>query len=111
MNHLEFQDYMKISHLAFKNKEIIKNSNKVACYYCLNIYDANLIRDYTNDLTAICPYCNVDSIIGDITKYPIENKNFLEHMNWYGFCRIYVNENHPKCKICYNQSEQSYNEK
>ncbi len=111
MEHWTFEDYMKVSNSAFKNKEIIKKSNKVACYYCLNIYDATHIRDYTDDNTAICPFCDVDTIIGDATNYPIEDKNFLEHMYWYAFCRISMNEDHPECKLCYNQSDKSYNEK
>ncbi len=34
--------------------------------------------------TAICPYCRVDSIIGESSKYPI-TKEFLKMMKEYWF--------------------------
>jgi hypothetical protein len=34
--------------------------------------------------TAICPYCGIDSVIGESSGYPI-TKGFLEEMNRYWF--------------------------
>ena len=56
------------------------------CFYCRNIYNPNEIREWIQDseLTAACPYCNIDSVIGDASGYPI-TKEFLKemHKEWF----------------------------
>lgn len=48
------------------NKEKIIKSKCVYCIYCKKKYDAKFIKKYTdNNSTAMCCYCNVDSVVGD----------------------------------------------
>lgn len=50
--------------LAFKNKQTIANLSEVGCYHCLKVFNTQEIKEWTdNSETAICPYCNVDSIL------------------------------------------------
>ena len=67
-----------------KNKEMLSNDKKCGCFYCLKIFNSKEISDWLEDGTALCPYCLVDSVIGESSNYPI-TKEFLEKMQKYWF--------------------------
>lgn len=53
-----------------KNKSAIQNSIKCGCTYCLIIFDLVEVIDYCDEkkfigITAICPYCSIDSVVSD----------------------------------------------
>jgi len=57
------------------------------CFYCIKIFQPSEISDWIQDKedkTAVCPYCGIDSVIGDSSGYPI-TKDFLSKMNQYWF--------------------------
>ncbi len=56
------------------------------CFYCLKIFDPKEIVNWIKDPgeTAVCPYCGIDSLIGESSGYPITNE-FLERMRAYWF--------------------------
>lgn len=61
---------------AFKNRKNLSNS--CGCFKCLNIFNSNEIKEWTdNNETAICPKCNTDSVIPET--------NNLEEINKYWF--------------------------
>lgn len=69
-----------------KHRAELEKSEKCGCFYCLEIYSPKKIVDWTDgDQTAICPYCWVDSVIGDASGFPI-TKEFLKEMkaHWFG---------------------------
>ena len=52
------------------NEESIKKSNICGCFYCKKIFKPNEIKYFTTDIqgknrTAWCPYCDIDSVLGD----------------------------------------------
>ncbi len=62
------------------------------CFNCLKIYSPSKIKEWLIANTpadwrgtAICPYCGVDSVIGESSGYPI-TKKFLAGMKeaWFG---------------------------
>lgn len=58
------------------NKEILRTSGYCGCFYCCEIYDFNEIVEFTdNNQTAICPKCDVDSVV------PTNDIKILEEMN------------------------------
>jgi|LakMenE01Jun11ns_1017448.scaffolds.fasta_scaffold8329010_1 hypothetical protein len=60
---IEINNFSKIS---LKNKELIEKSKKCGCYYCLKIFESKEIKKWTDEKnTAICPYCGIDSVVGD----------------------------------------------
>ncbi len=64
------------------------------CFHCLRIFTSSEITDWIHDnedKTALCPYCGIDSVIGNSSGYPI-TKDFLSKMNQYWF-NGYVYEN------------------
>lgn len=56
------------------------------CFYCLKIFSPKEISDWLPDKkgTAQCPYCHIDSVIGESSGYPI-TEEFLKKMKNYWF--------------------------
>lgn len=68
-----------------KHRAELEKSEKCGCFFCLNTFSPSEIEDWTDgENTAICPYCSVDSVIGDASGYPI-TKEFLQDMRNYWF--------------------------
>ena len=71
------QNYNEARACATNNKKQLLESEKCGCFYCLAILKPNLInkwkdKDNSNqENTAICPYCNKATIIGDASGYKI----------------------------------------
>jgi len=53
-------------HAACK-RPIIERSKRCYCYCCLGSFERGSIKKWLSDDYAICPYCGVDSVIGDAT--------------------------------------------
>ena len=56
-------------------------------FYCLKIFSPKEIKEWLGDepeLIAVCPYCGIDSIIGESIAYPL-TKEFLKkmHQAWF----------------------------
>jgi hypothetical protein len=68
------------------NKLKLQNDNICGCFYCLNIFNPNEIEIWIFEETAICPYCGIDSVIGESSGFPITIA-FLKQMNKYWFKR------------------------
>ena len=68
------------------NKPALKADRKCGCFHCMKIYDPKEIVDWISDTegTALCPYCGIDSVIGESSGYPI-TEEFLLEMNSYWF--------------------------
>jgi uncharacterized Zn-finger protein len=77
------------SHSANHRVEI-ESSNKCGCFYCREIFSPDKVNEWVDEddnnvgTTALCPYCGIDSVIGDASGYPI-TKEFLESMyrHWF----------------------------
>lgn len=74
-------DIIEAHKFSIHHREQIEQSEKCGCFYCTAIFDPKEINFWidSND-TAICPYCAIDSVIGDQSGYPI-TKEFLSAMN------------------------------
>lgn len=60
---------------SFSNEETIKKSNGCGCYYCCKHFPPSEIKTWIKESrgrTAQCPYCDVDSVIGDATGLPVD---------------------------------------
>ena len=68
------------------NKSMLMKDNKCGCFFCLEIFHPTEIKEWVNDTdgTAICPYCGIDSVIGESSGYPI-SRDFLSEMKQYWF--------------------------
>ena len=78
-------------HFSNNHMRMLKNDKKCGCFYCLKIFNPKEITEWIiddnpcdKDGTAICPYCGIDSVIGESSGYPITTE-FLKKMNDYWF--------------------------
>lgn len=85
-------DLIKAHRFSCNHKPELEKDNICGCFYCLKIFKPSEIEDWLfgdNDCdrrgTAVCPYCFVDSVIGESSGFPI-TKEFMEIMNerWFG---------------------------
>ncbi len=60
--------------------------HKCGCFYCCKIFNPKEIDFWLNEGsgTAICPYCRIDSVIGESSGFPI-TEEFLIRMKEYWF--------------------------
>lgn len=78
-------DLKQAHKFSSNHKSELLASSICGCFYCLSIYSPLLIKEWIEDNaydskgTAICPYCGIDSVIGDYSGYPI-TKDFLAFM-------------------------------
>lgn len=71
--------------IAMKNKRMLQMCQNAGCFHCLNLFQISEIKDYTdNGETAICPKCQIDSVVGDQCGFVL-NEQILKNANnfWY----------------------------
>lgn len=74
---------------SFKNRQYIETSKQCGCYYCLKQFSSSQINQWWDEdekgigQTAVCPFCWIDSVVGDSMVYI--TKEFLEDMREYWF--------------------------
>ena len=77
-------EYLKEAHSAsFKNEDSVRQSKMCGCFSCKKIFpasEADFMPESDGKLTAWCPYCNIDAVLGDASGFPI-TEEFLEKMN------------------------------
>ena len=85
------EDHIKAHEFSSNHMDKLKNDKVCGCFCCLAIYSPSKIKEWikaNNDCdkngTAICPYCYVDSVIGESSGFPI-TKEFLKKMNEHWF--------------------------
>ncbi len=69
------------------NQKMLKKDTVCGCFYCLKIFSPAKITDWIKDKngpTAMCPFCGIDSVIGESSGYPI-TEVFLKEMKEYWF--------------------------
>lgn len=69
------------------NKDELSRSFKCGCVSCLEIFSPVEIENYIRDkdgLTAMCPYCSCDSVIGDVSGMEMTKVNLKKlHKKWF----------------------------
>lgn len=74
---------------SFKHRDSILKSKLCGCFHCLKIFSPRIIDTWLDEnknnggQTAECPYCGMDSVIGDYDI--LFNKGFLEEMKKHWF--------------------------
>ncbi len=63
------------------NASEIKPGKECGCFFCLRIFPADEIVEFVDDdQTALCPYCDIDSVIVDGPDVEI-SKEILAELN------------------------------
>jgi len=78
--------YVEAHKHCTNNRDALLDSSVCGCFYCLEVFEPSRITDWIPDTkgTAICPYCGVDSVIGERSGFPV-TKEFLGEMKGYWF--------------------------
>ena len=79
-------ELIKAHQFCSNHKNELIRDKKCGCFSCLKIFSPDVIEMWLNDSkgTAICPYCGIDSVIGESSNYSI-TKEFLKEMQEYWF--------------------------
>jgi hypothetical protein len=66
-----------------ENRQEIEESSLAGCFYCCEIFTPSAITEWLEEGvgTAMCPYCDIDSVIGDASGFAAGDKAFLKEMN------------------------------
>lgn len=85
------QDFLRYAHKhSSSHRAELKNSDSAGCFYCCKVFPSTAVIDWVlgpigdQPNTACCPYCGIDSVIGDASKLPI-NEHFLITMKKFWF--------------------------
>lgn len=63
------------------NRDELKASDAYGCFYCRHSGCPSEINEWVDDnVTALCPRCGIDSVIGSASDYPVTNGLFLGAM-------------------------------
>ena len=81
------RDHIDAHRFSSNHKAEILRDKFCGCFYCHKIFSPSEIKEWVPDIsgTAICPYCGIDSVIGESSGYPITTE-FLQRMSahWFG---------------------------
>jgi len=70
---------------SINHRQEIMESETCACFHCLKTFTPSKITEWVDEnekeigQTAMCPYCAIDSVIGDKSGIPL-TKEFLSGM-------------------------------
>ena len=66
---------------SINNRTQLLKDNVCGCFYCLKIFNPNIIEEWVEDTDgiALCPFCGIDSVIGESSGFPI-TEEFLQEM-------------------------------
>ena len=69
------------------NRQEIGQSSVCGCFYCCQTFSPGHIERWLSEGsgTAVCPECEIDSVIGSASGYPVDDPAFLKamHMRWF----------------------------
>lgn len=69
------------------NRAVVERSTLCGCYCCLKHFRPDMIIEWgTGEETAVCPFCDTDSVIGDASGLDPDNALLrVLHDCWFGF--------------------------
>jgi hypothetical protein len=79
-------EYLKQAHgYSIFNEKSIEDSDVCCCFYCESIFKPEKISEWVDQslkkgLTALCPNCGIDSVIGSSSNLPVSDETFLKEM-------------------------------
>ena len=84
---LSENELLRIHEFSSCNMQEFEENKKCGCFYCGKIFDSDeitmCISDEDGD-TAVCPYCSIDSVIGDGNGFKLTDELLKEmHDFWF----------------------------
>jgi hypothetical protein len=79
-------DLIKAHQHSSNNLKEIEASSICGCFYCEKTFSPDQIEKWIDKgRCAICPFCFIDSVIGDKSELPVTEPNFLKQMHDFWF--------------------------
>lgn len=83
-------DAMRQAHRhSIRHRAEIERSQLCGCFHCLETFQSSDVERWLDegDGTALCPHCQIDSVIGSASGYPVNTPEFLKAMQdyWFGY--------------------------
>jgi hypothetical protein len=70
---------------SIRHREEIERSDTCGCFYCLELFPPATIAKWVDEgVTARCPRCGIDSVLGNASGYPL-TEEFLRRMKAHWF--------------------------
>ena len=85
----KYKEYYDLaSKASFQNWQTVKASQFCGCYSCCRIFPSSEVTECIPDgslMTAVCPHCGIDAVIGEDSGIPIR-KDVLDELQvrWFG---------------------------
>lgn len=78
--------YVEAHKFSAHHREMLERDSLCGCFSCLAIFHPSEIDTWYDDRgeTAACPFCGIDSVIGESSGYPV-TREFLKMMKNYWF--------------------------
>lgn len=62
---------------SIAHRDELLSSELCGCFYCLSVYPPANIREFIDEVdgvgvTALCPRCGIDSVIGSASGFPVD---------------------------------------
>lgn len=69
---------------SIDHRHLLAQSERCGCFHCLAVFTPDAITRWTDEVngegvTALCPRCGIDSVIGTASGFPVE-RGFLGRM-------------------------------
>ncbi|MFR6372059.1 MAG: hypothetical protein ACLUUD_11200 [Phascolarctobacterium succinatutens] len=77
-------DYITAHEYCMFNRRLLEHDKRCGCFHCLKVFDTKELEWVDFGLTALCPYCGIDAVIGESAGYPL-TEEFLKKMRDYWF--------------------------
>ena len=95
------------------NRQTILQDSICGCIYCMEIFSPSEITAWIEDPggTATCPYCTIDSVVGESSGYPITKEVLaILHEYWFNSATkkaaiALENSNLAKCNACIKEAQ------
>lgn len=81
------EDLVKAHSHSSHNVEEVQRSPSAGCFHCLKIFASSEVAEWLADGTVLCPYCDIDSVLGSLSGYPL-TMDFLLAMKKHWFRKI-----------------------
>ncbi len=69
------------------NRSELEASEVCGCFYCLETFKPEKVEQWLTEGpgTAVCPECQIDSVLGSASGYPVCEPKFLQamHVRWF----------------------------
>ena len=78
---------------SWRNENAVKASKRCGCFYCFAFFAPDMIDEWWDKgedgtdplaLTAVCPYCGIDSVLPESPDYVLDRK-LIEAMGLWAF--------------------------